>query len=420
MPVRSNDPKYLAILALASLSILAVGAFIRPGGQPETTPASVTADLLSLEHISQRREVENIADFFFHVASQVEESVVLLGATGHSGVVWQASEVVTSARLGPFPSRDRTALGSREVELTTLAAAPNLPFVLLQAPREAVVSDRTPVRLYGHGSWLLAVWRSQDGSLRYSAGNLFGIVARRCGETELDEIQTNLDLRSIQPGAGVFSLDGGLLAVALDCAGTLIAAEAGALELQAHSEKTMEDQIIERYGMRAAQADEAEREFFGRGAGVVIRELWWGYRAHQAGLMPGDFVLAVDGVPVNSAEDLRPLLLPISREVHDLRVWRAKRSRTVRLLARAATEAAASTHGFVGKEGGLIVESVIRGTFAERAGARPGDRLLAVNQEPPESFEDLAAALRKGNGDPTYVALERRGRIWGTLVQANE
>ena len=171
--------------------------------------------------------------------------------------------------------------------------------------------------------------------------------------------------------------------------------------------------------MRAGQADEAEQRFFGREEGVLIRELWWGYRAHQAGLMPGDFVLALDGAPVNAVADLRALLLPISREVHDLSVWRAKRRRTFRLLSRAATEAAVSTHGFVSKEG-LRVESVIRGSLAERAGASPGDRLLAVNQETPESFTDLDAALRQGQGDATYVALERRGRIWGTLVQANE
>ena len=419
MPSRTNNPKYLAILALASLAILVVGALSRPRGQPETSPASVTAELLSLERISQRREVENIADFFSYVASQVEESVVLLSATRHSGVVWQAGEVVTSARLGPFPPRDRTALGSQEVELTTLAAAPDLPYVLLQAPLEATVSDRAPVRLYGRGSWLLAVWRSRDGSLRYSDGNLFGIITRRCGEIELDEVQTNLDLRAIQPGAGVFSLDGGLIAVVLDCAGTPIAAEATALELQARSTRTLEDQLIERYGMRAGQADETEQSYFGRDEGVLIRELWWGYRAHQAGLMPGDFVLALDGAPVNSVEDLRPLLLPISREVHDLSVWRAKRRRTFGLLSRAATAAAASTHGFVGKEG-LPVESVIPGSLAERAGASPGDRLLAVNQETPESFRDLETALRLGKGDSAYLALERRGRIWGTLVQANE
>ena len=419
MPARTNDPKYLAILALASLAILVVGALIRPTGQPETSQASVTADLLTLERISQRREVESIADFFSYVASQVEESVVLLSATRHSGVVWQAGEVVTSARLGPFPARDRTALGSREVELTTVAAAPDLPYVLLQAPLEAKVSDRTPVRLYGQGSWLLAVWRSRDGSLRYSHGNLFGIIARRCGEIELDEVQTNLDLRTIEPGAGVFSLDGGLVAVVLDCAGTPIAAEAGALELQAHSARTLEDQLIERYGMRAGQADEAERKFFDRDEGVIVRELWWGYRAHQAGLMPGDFVLALDGAPVNTVEDLRPLLLPISREIHDLSVWRAKQHRTLRLLSRAATEAAASTHGFVGKDG-LSVESVIHGSLAELAGASPGDRLMAVNQQAPESFADLEAALREARADSAYVALERRGRIWGTLVQANE
>jgi hypothetical protein len=420
MPVLRTNPKYIAVLAVSCLLMLVVGALIRPTGRHEGNPTNVTADLLQSERIIQRQEVEQIADYFAYVAAQVEDSVVLLGATGHSGVVWQAGEVVTAARLGPFPARDKTALGSREVELKTGVSAPHLPYVLLTAPLDARVSDRRPVRLYGRGAWILAVWRSRNGGLRYSSGNLFGVTDRRCGEIDLSEVQTNLDFGSMQPGAGIFSIDGGLVAVALDCSGSLVAAEVGALESRVRAPATFEDRLVARYGMRTGQAEEAELEFFGRRAGVLVREIWWGYRAHQAGLMPGDVVLALDNAPVESMADLQRLVLPVSQEVHELRIWRARRVQTVRLLARAATEAAVSTRGFVGDSGGLPVKSVIPGSLAERAGARPGDRLLTVNQRTPASFEDLESMFLENVGWPVYLVLERRGRIWGTLVQADE
>lgn len=421
MAVRKKDPKYIAVLALICFLILWVGALLRPRGQQhEASSTSVTGDILLLERMSQRREVELIAEYFAYVASQVESSVVLLGASGQSGVIWQAGEVLTSARRGPFPSGDRTALGNREVELVTRLAGPHLPYALLRAPEASTASSRAPVRLYARGSWLLAVWRSLDGGLRYSSGNRFGLVASQCGDVELFEVQTNLDLEAMQPGAGIFTLDGNLIAIVLECGGGLIAAEVDALASHIQSDPTFEQRLMTRYGMRADQADEPELQFLGRPSGVIVKEVWWGYRAHQAGLLPGDLILAIDDTPVDELIDLEVLTLPVSREVHELQVWRARRRMRLQLVARAATEAATATHGFVGEEGGLEIESVIHSSLAAQAGARQGDRLLAVNQRTPESFADLEDVFRRTGDAPMHLVLERRGRMWGVLVQNNE
>ncbi len=400
--------------------ILVVGAVLRPRvGPEEATPASA-ADRLQLGRFADRRMVERIADHFAFVATQVEESVVLLVETGQSGVVWQAGEVVTSARLGPFPRHDRTALDDQEVALRTSVAAPQLPYVLLEAPLDVVVSGRDPVRLYPWGSWLLAIWRSNAGGLRYAPGNLFGLMERRCGEVELTEVLTNLELETKHSGAGIFSLDGGLIAVVLDCAGTLIAAEAGALELRVRAGLTADDLLQERHGMRLGQADAAELDFLGREAGVIVHEVWWGYGAYEAGLMPGDMILAIDGSPVEDLEDLSSLALPVSREFFDLSVWRSGRRSTVRLQARPVLEAAVTTRGFVMEESGLPLGTVIGGSLAARVGARPGDRLLAVNQVPTESAADLEQAFRAAERSMAHLVIARRGRIWGALVPVNE
>ncbi len=401
--------------------ILLIGSLLRPSlREPESATPSVTADILQFERSAQRRDVENVSDYFAYTASLVEESVVLLSVTGQTGVVWQAGEVVTSSRIGPFPDRDRTALGNQAVDLVVQRAAPHFPYVLLTAPLEATVADRRPVRLYRRGAWVLAVWRSASGSLRYAPGNLFGVAEVPCGNLDLVEVQTNLDLGSLRPGSGVFSIDGGLLAVVLDCAGTLIAAEVNTLEAQVHEDLTLRDRVAERFGMLVGPISESDGQPAGKDAGVVVQETWWGYRAQQAGLLPGDLIAAIDGSAVESLSDLRSLLLPVSREVRDVRIRRAGRGLTVRMLARPATDFGELTQGLVSRDGGLRIDSVVPGSPAARVGARPGDRLLRVNQRMPGSYDEVAEEFARSEGRPVHIVLERRGHAWAAVVQPHE
>ncbi len=420
MAAPRQDPKYIAVLAVSCVAILWIGAALRPPGQPnEGSIPGISQDRSQLERIAQRRQLELGAQYYSYLASQAEATVVLLGKSGHTAVVWQPGQVLTSARRGPFPARDSTALGSREVALQTRLAGPHLPYVLLEAPPDAEAASRAPVRLYPRGSALMAVWRAPDGGLRYAPGTLFGVELRLCGDFELSEVQTNLHFHDLPRGAGIFALDGNLLAVAMECEGDLIGVDAADLASRISTELTLEQRLISRYGMRAAQADERELDILQRTRGVILREVWWGYRAHEAGLLPGDLVVSVDAVPVTELIDLAVLALPVSREMHDVGIWRRGR-RQVALAARPATEPTVSAHGFVGSEEGLTVSSVIPGSLAARAGARPGDRLLAVNQRMPSSFDQVERTFRQAGGEPVHVVLERQGRMWGVLVGADD
>ena len=415
------SPAYIALLAAICAALLLAGALLRPEPAPEDL-AAATPELPQLGRFADRRMVERIAEYFSYAATLVEDTVLLLAVSGQSGVVWQVGEVVTSARHGPFPSADRTAFAGRAVELPVTATGPPRPYVLLQAPREAVVSSRPPARLYPRGSWLLAVWRTMDGDLLHQPGNLFGFLDRDCGAYRMTEVLTNFDLTPRQAGGGIFSLDGGLIAVVVDCAGEMVAAEANALELQARHRQAREDMFPERYGMRLGRvAPEEAAALGGPGPeGLVVRETWWGYGAHRAGLVPGDLIVSFESSPVTDLSDLESLLLPVSREHFDLGVWRDGSRVDVRIPARPAS---ADTHvglGFVGDEGGLELGSVLGGSPAGLAGARPGDRVLSVNRRPVDSMAEFERACADAAGGMAHLVLARGGRYWGAMVRVDE
>jgi len=415
------SPAYIALLAAVCAALLLAGAFLRPESAPEDL-AAAAPELPQLGRFADRRMLEGIADYFSYAATLVEDTVVLLAVSGQSGVVWQVGEVVTSARRGPFPSTDRTALAGRAVDLTVTATGPPRPYVLLQVPREAVVSSRPPARLYPRGSWLLAVWRTADGDLLHEPGNLFGFLERDCGAYRLTEVLTNFNLAPRQAGGGIFSLDGGLIAVVLDCAGEMVAAEANALELQARREPAREDMFPERYGMRLGRAVPEETAALGGPGpdGLVVRETWWGYGAHRAGLVPGDLIVSFEGSPVTDMADLENLLLPVSREHFDLGVWRDGSQVDVQIPARPASAETHAGLGFVGDEGGLELGSVLGGSPAGRAGARPGDRVLTVNRRPVGSMAEFEQAFADAGGGMAHLVLARGGRYWGAMVRVDE
>ena len=422
MDIRKQDPRYIATLVLVSLAILLAGAMVRPGRQQsEAQTASNPIDIRQLDRITQRRSIEDIASYFAYVASLVEGSVVLLESSMQSGVLWQAGEILTAKSPGSIGQAEKILIGGQEVDQLSMSTAPHLPYVLLQVPPDAGVGYRAPSGLYRRGSWVLAAWRSKNGQLHYLQGNLFGTLERVCGSITLTEMVTNLDLGGTRPGAGIFAVDGNLLAVVMGCDGDLIAVEVDALAAQIRMDPSLEERVMRQYGLRAITVFEAELEFFGRQQGVLVEEVWRGHRAHEAGLRPGDVIDQVNDVQVQSVNDLEPLLQEDMGEGNELLIWRNRRRLRIQLETETAAADNTSLQRFSEKtEEGLAIEDVDPGSLAEHAGARKGDRLLYVNQVSPRSFAAVNTLISRAGNGLVHLVLEREGRIWGVLVLVNE
>ena len=188
-------------------------------------------------------------------------------------------------------------------------------------------------------------------------------------------------------------------------------------------------------GVTAQAVDGALADAFGLALpqGVVLSQIHPASPLTAAGLRPGDVVMAVQGEPVNSPQEMQFRLsaLGIGRQA-ELDVMRGARRMSLDVDLVAAPEnpprdrlvvrdlvlrgligdtvnpAVIAEHGLPPDTSGVFV--VEAGDIAARVGLQPGDVILAVNGRRVSSTQDLRLALR----DPARnweIDAERQGRV---------
>ena len=143
-----------------------------------------------------------------------------------------------------------------------------------------------------------------------------------------------------------------------------------------------------------------------------------GSAAAEAGVHEGDVVGAVDGTPVQSWQDLRwQLLTQSGRDSVTLTLERRDGSRTEGTLPLQALAEADWESNFMGKLGlkadlgAPIIEQVVPGKPAARAGLRAGDRIVAIDGEPVRSPADVATHTNAHPGTALSFRVQRDGTL---------
>jgi regulator of sigma E protease len=142
--------------------------------------------------------------------------------------------------------------------------------------------------------------------------------------------------------------------------------------------------------------------------------------AAQAGIRGGDLIVAVDGAPVASWQDLRWRLLQASgRAEASIEVERAReRGSAAQATLRLPLGALAMSEwegnfmpalGLRADFGPPLIDEVVRGKPADRAGLKAGDRIVAIEGVPVRSPAEVAARTNARPGMPVTFRLLRDG-----------
>jgi S1-C subfamily serine protease len=419
-----RNPKYIATLALVSASILISGSLLKPAKKPREQPLSET-EMTRLQRLAQRQSLDNMADFFVQVAADVQSSVVRLPRAGRSGVIWEPDVVVTANTEQRFgDSESFWAPNGRAVSAETTVAAPALPIAAVQAREETVLSiaTRLPVEFLRSGRWVLAVWRRANQEHAFAPGTFLGTQEVHCWENSFQEVVSTLALNEVMAGGGLFDLDGNLLGLVTLCDGRPIVISGESVQSALDYGASFDGRMATRYGMGVANLGEKEQTYYKRKDGALIKETWRGYRGDQAGLLPGDVIVDLEGKPVRSVDDLEVLVLPLALEIFEVRILRGPKAMQLSLRARPPSSAPPvdETHSGLQLSSpptGYAIDSVMPGSPAAQAGIEPGDRLLKIGHEDPRNLAAVQQALSQHRANPLHVVLERGDRRWEVILE---
>ncbi len=420
MSTQKADRKYVALLAVAAGMILVFGTLARPdNSRDDARPVSSPAELMRLQRMTQRRNVQEMAAFFSEVAANASRHLTWVVGNRSTAIVWDNDgTLVTAAGKEDFPAVTLVRTAEQvEVEGRRAVASPLFPIVSL---RVGAGDAFQPVRRVGPevllaGDWLVAVARRDDGSYTFAPGIYGGSSPAVCGELSFREITYNASLGETMLGGGLFDLDGYLLGVVVRCEGRLTVMASADIPETLEQAAAFGAQLTARYGFRVdppAIRKDGERP----AEGVEVREVWVGKAADRAGIRPGDRLTALDGGKVEQVDDLLPLVLPVARETIELQGQRGSRVVNFILSARGGAVLPSAARlglglGFRTPRRGITVDIVAPGSPAEQAGLRAGDVVLWVNDREPVNTATLRRLLSPRPGRTRRVIAEREGRM---------
>ena len=426
-----KNPAYIGVLAVIAASILVVGSLMKPKPRDSESraPAPTQAELTRLQQLAQRRSLEDLTGYIAQIAAGATPHLVRLEALRATGVFWDdQGTVVTSWPRGQSVQPGSAQFPSGEtIELPTTEASPEAPLLFPTVPEE---SSREPVRRapaesLSNRDWVVAVWLPGPSGYSFSHGLFQSPREGSCRGEDIEEALLSIPLTRQMLGAGVFDLDSRLIAVVADCEDRYAAVTAASVGriLSRSKSRTFETRLLARFGLALAPLTGATARFFRREQAALVQAVWNGHLAAEAGLVPGDLIVSLDGHDVVSPGDLhlQPLVLPPAREFFELSVLRFGTKVRIVLPARAgeARSRAGPAAGVVFQRTApeFVVAAVIEDSAAARAGIRPGDRLIQVDKKPVRTSAQARRFLSNPDSKTHFVLLERGEKRWGTLLQ---
>jgi S1-C subfamily serine protease len=420
---RLTQRQYIAVIAVTSVVVLALGVLLKPKQLPAPTISG--EETLRLQTLTQRRNLENLAVYFSEVAGGIQPGLVWLNEIALTGLVWNQEGLIVTAGPNHLTPEEVTALTTRgNITVKSQLLSVNFRAASLEAPRGSRLQPVHKSNFQGltPGIWIIQVARQAGGNYLFTPGVYGGIAPTRCGSTEYQAIQSNLPLTDSALGGGLFDVDGNLLGVLLRCGDHLAAVVPADVDRELARAASLEGQLLQSYGLQMTGLDDVSRRYFQSQEGVLVTAVTDGQLADVAGLTPGDVITTLDKTPVLAPDDLRPLTM--SKDGNGFQLEVRRKRRTVRIdLQTGASQAPGQRQSaefrdvaLTDPSQGYLVETVLRGSRADRASIQAGDRLLLVDGKPPRSVAAVRKAFSEDNRDPIFLLLHRGSRKIGTFL----
>jgi len=307
-------------------------------------------------------------------------------------------------------------------------AARDLPYVRTGDPKTTKV-----------GEWVVAIGQPFGFENTVTAGIVSAKSRSLPGDSYVPFIQTDAAVNPGNSGGPLFNLKGEVIGVNSQIFTRSGGFQGLAFAVPIDVAMQVKDQIQHdgkvshgRLGVAIQEVNQALAQNFGLKSptGALVASVEKGSAGANAGLEPGDVILKLDGREISRSGDLPPMissLKPGSKVTLD--IWRNGSPKQLTATIGAIKDkitADARDKETLGKgklgiavrplsadekrsadlDHGLVVQDVAGA--AERAGVRPGDVIVAVNNTPVKSVEELKSAVDKS------------GKTVALLVQRNE
>ena len=144
----------------------------------------------------------------------------------------------------------------------------------------------------------------------------------------------------------------------------------------------------------------------------VIGTITPGSPAHSAGLQSGDEIVAIDGKPAETWEDL--LITVALRPDTDLRVRYRRAGAENEITVRSGIDK--NKTGDLGVHPLVRIGNVVPQSPAERAGLKPDDAIVRIDSKPIGSFEDIIPIVSTAKDRPLLVEVFRAGSTFAVDI----
>ncbi len=285
------------------------------------------------------------------------------------------------------------------------------------------------------GDWVLAIGSPFGLERTVSAGiisatsrNNLGVVAADAYE---DFIQTDVAINPGNSGGPLVDLRGRV--VGINTAISRISFDQGSqgigFAISSSLARRVVDQLIKSgkvirgylgVAPQSISPDQARRLNLPEGKGAMIGFVLPGSPAEKAGLKPDDVITAIDGKPVADSSSLRNLTFTLEPGAEvPVKVFRGGREQTIPVaIAEMPGDRIVAFFGFGVKDsegdpqGGVIVDRVVPGSPAEKAGIRPGLKIVAIGNRRVFSKAEFDVLLSQvGRASDIPFGVVRDGRL---------